>query len=333
MRTAVIGAGSWGTALALQLARGGRSVALWDHRAERAARMQSERQNHRYLPGIELPSEIRVTGGLADALNGADVILSVLPSQVMRAVMERAAPHIPSRALVCTASKGIEVDTLHTMDEVLRDVLPEALHGQFCHLAGPSFAKEVALDMPTAVVVAGRSTEATHRLANVLHHGSLRVYHTDDIVGAEYGGALKNIIAIACGIADGLGLGLNARAALITRGLAEITRLAIHRGGNPMTLAGLAGFGDLVLTCTGDLSRNRRVGLGLGQGKTLEQILKELGQVAEGVMTTRSAHQLAEKTGVQLPITEQIYQMLYEDKPPAEALADLMGRQRRAERG
>ena len=226
MRTAVIGAGSWGTALALQLARSGNEVCLWDHRAERAARMQSERQNQRYMPGRVFPDALRVTGGLADALDGAQVVLAVVPSQVMRSVMTEAAPHIAPRARVCTASKGIEVDSLCTMDEVLRETLPESLHPQLCHLAGPSFAKEVAEGQPTAVVVAGRSTEATHGVAEVLHHGALRVYHTDDIVGAEYGGALKNIIAIACGIADGLGLGLNARAALITRGPLPLPPLA-----------------------------------------------------------------------------------------------------------
>jgi len=219
------------------------------------------------------------------------------------------------------------------MDEVLEDVLPADLHRRSAFLAGPSFAKEVAKGMPTAVVVASRDTTTADLVAEAFHGGHFRAYHTDDIVGAELGGALKNIIAIATGVADGVGAGLNARAALITRGLAEITRLAVHRGANPLTLAGLAGMGDLVLTATGDLSRNRRLGLGLGQGKSLQQVLDELGQVAEGVVTTRSARELAARNGVEMPICEEVYQVLYEGKPAAESLNSLFARDRRAERG
>lgn len=333
MRIAVVGAGSWGTALAVQLCRSGDEVWMWDHRADRAAEMDAARENRRYLPGVPLPPTLRVTGALDAALAGAEVVMEVVPSGAVRAVMAEAGPLIPADAVVCCATKGIEEPSLHTMEEVLRAVLPERLHPGIVALAGPSFAKELAVGLPTAVVVAARAPAAGERVARALHGGALRVYHTDDVVGAELGGALKNVVAIACGVADGAGLGLNARAALITRGLAEITRLAVHKGGHPLTLAGLAGMGDLVLTATGDLSRNRRVGLALGRGRRLAEILAELGQVAEGVGTARSAHHLALREGVDMPITAEIYRMLYEDKPVDAALRDLMGRERRAERG
>lgn len=333
MNIGVVGAGSWGTALAIQLARSGDRVRLWDHRPERARQVQSARENAQYLPGVRLADNIRVSGDLEHVLEDARLVVEVIPSQSVRGVAESFTPFIPADATVLCASKGIEQKTLLTMDEVLREVLPPHLHDRLCFLAGPSFAKEVAHGLPTAVVVASRNASAADLAAEALHGGPFRAYHTDDIVGAELGGALKNIIAIACGVADGMGMGLNARAGLITRGLAEITRLAVRRGGNPLTLAGLAGMGDLVLTATGDLSRNRRVGLGLGRGQSLDAILEDLGQVAEGVVTTRSAMALAEREGVEMPITEQIHAMLYEDKPVELALRDLMGRERKAERG
>lgn len=332
MSIAVLGAGSWGTALAIQLCRNTDRVALWDHRPERAEKMQRERQNARYVPGVVLPDNLWVTGDLAAALQSASLVVEVIPSQAVRAVMTDAAPLLPPQAIVCCASKGIEQGTLMTMEEVLTEVLPDPIAERVCYLAGPSFAKEVARGLPAAVVVASRSEAAAQAVADALHGGPLRAYHTNDIVGAELGGALKNIIAIACGVADGVGLGLNARAAIITRGLHEITRLAVARGGNPLTLAGLAGMGDLVLTATGDLSRNRRVGLALGQGRTLEDILEELGEVAEGVITTATARELAAREGVEMPITEQIYAMLYDKRPVKEALSELLGRERKAER-
>lgn len=333
MDIAVIGAGSWGTALAIQLSRSGDRVRQWDHRSERAAQTQAARENRRYLPGIALPESLEVSGDLGHVLDGAELVVEVVPSQAVRKVMRDAVPMLPVGCTILCASKGIEQGTLMTMDEVLRDILPPEHKGRLCFLAGPSFAKEVALGMPTAVVVASSNPAAADLASAALHGGPFRAYHTDDIIGAELGGALKNIIAIACGVADGMGMGLNARAGLITRGLAEITRLAVKRGGNPLTLAGLAGMGDLVLTATGDLSRNRRVGLGLGKGRKLDDILTDLGQVAEGVITTRSAHELAVREGVEMPITEQMYAVLYEDKPVPQALADLMGRERKAERG
>ena len=332
MRCAVIGSGSWGTALAMQLARAGNDVRMWSRNPVSAAEIDRVRENTRYLPGVELPENISVSANMAEVLDLAGLVVVVVPSQSVRSVMGGAAGIIPSEAVVCCASKGVENGSLMTMHDVLLDVLPEALHAKVCALAGPSFAREVAESRPTAVVVAGPDDDAAHLVADAFHAGAFRVYHTDDMVGAELGGALKNVIAIACGVADGIGAGLNARAALITRGAAEIGRLAVRLGANPMTMAGLAGMGDLVLTCTGDLSRNRRVGLGLGEGKTLPEILEELGQVAEGVRTTQSARNLGLQAEVEMPITEEVYLMLYEGKPVPEALRDLLGRERKAER-
>ena len=332
MRCAVIGSGSWGTALAIQLARAGNDVWMWSRTEGAASAIQAARENTRYLSGIPIPNNVTVSHQMTAVLEDAHLVVVTVPSQFLRDVMANAGPHILSDAVVCCASKGVENGTLMTMHHVLLDVLPTPLHARICALAGPSFAREVAEGRPTAVVVAGLDEPAAHLVADAFHAGAFRVYHTDDMMGAELGGALKNVIAIACGVADGIGAGLNARAALITRGLAEIGRLAASLGANPMTLAGLAGMGDLVLTCTGDLSRNRRVGIGLGQGKTLDQILDELGQVAEGVRTTRSARNLGIQSEVEMPITEQVYLMLYENKPVPEALKDLLGRQRKAER-
>jgi glycerol-3-phosphate dehydrogenase (NAD(P)+) len=333
MRCAVIGAGSWGTALAMQLARSGDEVWMWARDPEHAKAIDTGRENKRYLPGIRILDGMRCSPDLAKVLSGAEVVIEAVPSQVVRQVMTLAGPLMDPGAVLCCASKGIENGTLKTMHEILEAVLPAHLRGRICTLAGPSFAREVAEARPTAVVVAGHDETAIKRVADAFHGGPFRVYHTDDVVGAELGGALKNVVAIACGVADGIGAGLNARAALITRGLAEIGRLAVARGANPLTLAGLAGIGDLVLTCTGDLSRNRRVGLGLGRGQSLDQILTELGQVAEGVNTAKSAHNLAKRNGVEMPITAEVFAMLHEEKPVADALRDLLGRDRKAERG
>jgi len=332
MKVAVLGAGSWGTALALQLARLDAEVHLWDRDTKRAGQMESFRENRRYLPGCTFPDNITVTGSLETALSEATLVIVVVPSQSVREVMKVAQPHLSDSVVICCASKGIEANTLMTMAEVLEAVLPIEAHNRVCVLTGPSFAKEVAVDLPTAVLVAGKNERTNEIVIEALHGGNFRVYHTDDIIGAELGGALKNIVAIACGISDGIGLGLNARAALMTRGLAEIGRLAVARGANPLTMAGLAGMGDLVLTCTGNLSRNRRLGLGLGQGKSLQEVLSELGQVAEGVETARSAHHLARRTGVEMPITDQIFGILHENKSAVVALRDLLDRRRKAER-
>ena len=333
MNISVLGAGSWGTALALQLCRANNDVLLWDRNPKRSAQMQVERKNPRYLGSFVFPAALNATSSLEEAVAHAELLVCVVPSQGMRSLLENMMPLLSPEIPICCASKGIEQGTLMTMEEVFRDVLPVQFHAQLSFLAGPSFAKEVAAGLPTTVVVASRFAEVAEQIASAFHAGKFRVYHTDDIIGAELGGALKNVIAIACGVADGCHLGLNARAGLMTRGLAEITRLAVKRGANPLTLSGLAGMGDLVLTCTGNLSRNRRVGIGLGEGRSLPEILLDLGEVAEGVITTRSAWELARKENIDMPITEQIYSLLYEDKTPHAALQDLFNRERRAERG
>jgi glycerol-3-phosphate dehydrogenase (NAD(P)+) len=241
-------------------------------------------------------------------------------------VLGRAGKAIAPDAFIVAASKGIENETLQTMDEVLKEVLPGKLGNRLAFLSGPSFAKEVALGLPTAVVMASRDRQVAEQSSSLFQAERFRVYTSDDVAGVELGGALKNVMAIAAGVADGLGLGHNSRAALITRGLAEITRLAVRRAANPMTLAGLAGLGDLVLTCTGDLSRNRTVGIGLGRGQTIEQVLAGMSQVAEGVRTTKSARDLADRLGVEMPITQAMYRVIYEGLPARGAVADLMGR-------
>ena len=332
MNIAVIGSGSWGTAIALHLGRAGHNVALWNRSAERINEMQVHRCNVKYLPDFEFTENIKPTYELEEAVSTAHLVIFVVPSQVMRSVVEKTLPLLNPVVPICCASKGIEAGTLMTMEEVLRDVLPVHFHSQLTFLAGPSFAKEVAAGLPTTIVTAARFSNVADTVAETFHHGMFRAYYTDDIVGAELGGALKNVIAIACGAASGFNLGLNAQAGLMTRGLAEITRLAVKRGANPLTLQGLAGMGDLVLTCTGALSRNQRVGQGLGLGKPLQQVLDELGQVAEGVSTAKSAMELADRESVEMPIVEQVYLMLYENKSVKSALQDLYSRERRAER-
>ncbi|WP_437936144.1 NAD(P)H-dependent glycerol-3-phosphate dehydrogenase [Sorangium sp. So ce341] len=323
---AVIGAGAWGTALAKLLADKGNPTALWAHQGELAERIERERQNHRYLPGVELPGSLRATGDLEGALRGAELVVVVVPSHALREVVREARRHIPEGALVCSATKGIENDSLMLMSEVLVDELGREAEPRLSYLSGPSFAREVAAGQPTTVVVAGRGARETHAVQRMLATDRFRVYSSDDVVGVEVGGALKNVVAIAAGICDGLGLGHNARAGLITRGLAEIGRMAAAKGANPLTLAGLSGMGDLVLTCTGELSRNRTVGIEMGRGRKLEEILEGLGHVAEGVKTAKSAYDLADKLGVSAPITVEVYRMLYEGKPPQQAVVDLMTR-------
>jgi glycerol-3-phosphate dehydrogenase (NAD(P)+) len=323
---AVIGAGSWGTALAKVLADKGHAVTLWGRGQAELADIDSRRENVKYLPGAKLPATLTVNPDLRAAVADKPFVVSVVPSHTVRDVLGRAGEAMRADAIVISASKGIENESLATMDEVLKQVLPGKLGARLAFLSGPSFAKEVGAGLPSAVVMAARERQIAEPAAQLFHAERFRVYTSDDVPGVELGGALKNVIAIASGVGDGLGLGYNARAALITRGLAEITRLAVRRAANPMTLAGLAGLGDLVLTCTGDLSRNRAVGMGLGKGQTLKQVLGGMSQVAEGVKTTKSAHDLAERLGVEMPITGAMYRLLYEDISAAEALLDLLGR-------
>jgi glycerol-3-phosphate dehydrogenase (NAD(P)+) len=325
VRATVVGAGAWGTALALVLERNGHDVRLWSYEADVARAIDEERRNP-YLDGVPIPERLRAETDLATAVRGAELVVSASPSQFVRRVMAEAAPHLRSDVVLVSATKGIELDTLLRMDEVLGEVLPTGAMARFCVLSGPSFAKEVAAGAPTAVVIGSRNGAAADRARMLFQTASFRVYTNNDVIGVELGGALKNVIALAAGTTAGLGYGHNTLAALITRGLAEITRLGLAVGAQKDTFYGLAGVGDLVLTCTGSLSRNRTVGYRLGQGETLEQILSDMSAVAEGVKTTGAALELARRHGVEMPITEQMYAILYEGRSADEALRALMSR-------
>jgi glycerol-3-phosphate dehydrogenase (NAD(P)+) len=328
-QAAVVGAGSWGTALAKMLSDKGYQITLWGHRQEHVDEIVSERENHTYLPGFKLSNNLTATADLKEAVSNQPVVVMVVPSHGFRDIFHKLLPHLSNNTYVISAVKGIENDTLMTMDQVMEDELSRLTSPPDLHLgvlAGPSFAKEVAARVPTAVSVAAKSKEEALFFQEFFNAPLFRVYACTDLIGLELGGALKNIVAIAAGISDGLGYGTNTRAALITRGLAEISRLGVAMGAEPLTFSGLGGLGDLVLTCTGDLSRNRTVGLKLGQGKKLSTILSEMNMVAEGVMTTRSAWNLASKIEVEMPILEQVYQVLYKDKPCNEAVSDLFAR-------
>lgn len=326
MKIGVIGAGSWGTTLANVLAKKGHDVTLWVYEADLSKRLQETGVNDLYLDGITLSSKLAYTNDLSEAAQKSQLILLVSPSQVMRHVLKDLKAYIPEDCLLVSAAKGIENGTLLTMSEVLQEVLGEQVAKRSAFLSGPSFAREVAAEQPTAVTVAAVNPEVAHRVQEIFSTDYFRVYTNQDVVGVEIGGAMKNVIALAAGVGDGLGFNHNARAALITRGLVEISRLGEAKGAQEATFSGLAGMGDLVLTCTGDLSRNRSVGIELGKGRKLDEILNQMRMVAEGVKTTLSAYQLATKLGVAMPITEQMYQVLYEEKDPKQAAADLMTR-------
>jgi glycerol-3-phosphate dehydrogenase (NAD(P)+) len=328
----VLGAGSYGTALAAQLARRGHATTLWDRNPDRCEILNRTHHNPRYLKHVALPEGLRAEADLSRAVSSASLVVGAVPSHALRVVLRAAAPHLRDDAEVCCATKGIEEDTLSLMPDVVRDEVPEALHGGITVLSGPSFAAELAAGAPTTFVIAGADGPA-RRAADAFHGGHTRVYHSHDVVGVAVGGSVKNVMAIACGITDGLGMGQNARAGIITRGLAEITRLAVAMGADPVTMMGLAGLGDLVLTCTGDMSRNRRVGLALGKGRTLRDILTELGEVAEGVVTARSTRSLARKLGVEMPITDAVFSVVHEGRAAADVLEELFGRARKHELG
>lgn len=328
-RVAVVGAGSWGTALANLLSANGRRVRLWARDRSLAETMREDRENSRYLPGFALHEDLEPTADLERAVEGAGLVVSAVPSHGVREVIERAAPWIEPQAVMVSASKGIENDTLRRMSEVLEEVLSG--RRRTAALSGPSFAVEVSRGIPTAVTVASADERVAGEVREAFAAPRFRVYTSDDVVGVEIGGAVKNVIAIATGIADGLEYGHNARAALITRGLAEISRLGMEAGGERLTFMGLAGMGDLVLTCTGDLSRNRTLGLRLGRGEALEAILDDMTQVAEGFRTTRSVKDLAARIGVEMPIVEQVHAMLYEAKSPQVVVEELMTREYKPE--
>lgn len=320
---AVLGAGSWGTALAILLAENGLDVRLWSFESE-VVRAVTESGQNPYLEGSTVPDSVVVTADLEEALSGAGLVVSVSPAQYVGDVLRRASPFVARDALVTSASKGIEIDSLSRMDQVIARHLPASVMERFAVLSGPSFAAEVVRKVPTAVVVASRSAETRAQLQTVFANEHFRVYTSTDVVGVELGGALKNVIALAAGVASGLGFGHNTQAALITRGLAEITRLGVALGAEASTFAGLAGMGDLVLTCTGDLSRNRTVGRRLGEGESLDEILSDMRAVAEGVRTTPAVRALADREGVEMPIVAEVDALLRGERSPRAAVQRLM---------
>ena len=328
MKCAVIGAGAWGTALANVLAANGHAVALWAREPDVVEAVNRGRENRRFLPGVCVSDAVRATGQIDEALGDAELVAYVAPSHALRDVATSGAGAVRDDAVLVVASKGIERESLAIMSDVVTQALPR--HAVVA-LSGPSFAAEVAKGQPTAVVAASGDEAAASRVQRALSSDVFRVYTHDDVIGVELGGALKNVMAVATGIAEGLGLGFNSRAALITRGLAEMTRLGVALGANQATFAGLAGLGDLVLTCTGALSRNRALGIEIGKGNTLAQALEGKDTVAEGVLNTISARALAEREGVEMPIVLAVHRTLFEAQPPRLAISELMRRGLRAE--
>jgi glycerol-3-phosphate dehydrogenase (NAD(P)+) len=330
LRIAVIGAGAWGTALSIALGRNGRhSIHLWAYEHDVCESIAAKRTNDLFLPGFKLPESVAITNSLQTALDGAEIVLSVMPSHHCRKVFIGMAPHLNDAMLFVSATKGLENDSLLRMTEVIHETVEQrrGFRPRLGALSGPSFAKETAKGDPTAITFASDDRELAEKIQQEFSDPTLRIYGNDDVVGVELGGALKNIIAIAAGICEGLGLGHNTAAALITRGLAEMSRLSVACGAKPQTMAGLAGMGDLVLTCTGGLSRNRSVGVELGKGRKLPDIIAGMhGMVAEGVLTTNAAVGLAQKMNVEMPITEQMYAILHDGKSPKDAIRELMTR-------
>lgn len=323
------GAGSWGTALALQLARNQLEVWLWDISAAHIAALQRDRENKRYLPNVPFPDHLHLESDLSRIAQQAETHLIVVPSHGFRSLVKQLKPVLPADSFLAWATKGLELETGKLLHEVLLEELPNWQH--YGVVSGPTFAKEVAHGFPTAMTAAAIQLQDAQRLAEAFHGDNYRVYVSDDIIGVELGGAVKNVLAIGAGISDGLGFGANARAAIITRGLAELMRLGREIGAKTETLMGLAGLGDLVLTCTDDQSRNRRLGLALGQGHALEAALVAIGQAVEGVKSAQAVHLLAQRIGVEMPICEQVYRILYENLPPRQAVQQLISRELKAE--
>lgn len=325
----VAGAGSWGTALAILLAKNGHKVWLWGRHAEQIRDMQEYRFNKRYLPDNLFPDNLCATTNMQEAAATADQILLVVPAKNYRSVLQQLKPHVKQYAGIASASKGLEPKTFNLLDQLIREEL--GAQRNIAIISGPTFAQEVANGLPTAITVASANLRYATQFATLLHNDTFRVYTSSDTAGVQVGGAVKNVLAIAAGIADGMELGANSRAALITRGLSEVTRLGIALGGEHETFMGLTGLGDIVLTCTDNQSRNRRVGLALAEGKNLDAILQDLGQVAEGVYTTQEVHRLAKKLGVDMPITEHVYRIIYENEDPRLAVKSLLTRAIRSE--
>ena len=329
---AVVGAGAWGTSLACILGERYREVTLWVYEADLAKEMARTRENAAYLPGAQLSGAVRPTSSLDDAVRGKDLVILVVPSHVFRGIVGQVAPFLAPGVILVSATKGLEVASLCTMSRIMRETLDPAHHPRFCVLSGPSFAREVVERRPTAVVAAADDPDVARRVQRALSGGPLRVYAGTDPLGVELGGAIKNVIAIAAGIVDGLTLGTNARAALVTRGLAEMTRLGVAMGAEARTFAGLAGMGDLILTCTGDLSRNRTLGRKLAEGARPDDVVANSRTVAEGVNACRSVRRLAERHRVEMPICEAVHRVLFEGQSAREAVEQLMARDLRFEK-
>ncbi|MGH7167869.1 MAG: NAD(P)H-dependent glycerol-3-phosphate dehydrogenase [Nitrospiraceae bacterium] len=332
-RVAVIGAGAWGTTLAHLLADKGLHVRLWAYEREVVEAIHQKHENTLFLPGVRLPTSLSPTSSLGEALQDRELLVFAVPSHAARAVLRQIGPLLSGPIPLVSATKGIEEGTLQLMSQVLRETLPPGMHRSLAFLSGPSFAAEVSRGQPTAVVLAGEDVELVRRLQAMLMTPFFRVYAGTDLIGVQLGGALKNVMAVAAGVVDGLGLGHDARAALITRGLAEMVRLGTAMGADPRTFYGLSGVGDLVLTCTGALSRNHTVGLRLGQGHRLQEVLTETHTVAEGVRTSRAALGLADRFGVEMPIVREVCAVLFEGKSPQQAVTDLMVRAAKDETG
>lgn len=326
MKIGIIGAGSFGTALGSILADKGYDVTLWTRSEEQARSINENHMNSKHMPDLVLPEKLRACTDLIQVVKDKEMIVSAPPSHALSGILKEIKDHIPHKVPIVSASKGIENESLRLVSEIFESELPGQYHSQLSYLSGPSFAKEMVKRVPTIVSIASKNEATAKRVQEIFSFTYFRTYWTPDVVGVEVGGALKNVIAIAAGVADGLGFGQNTRAALITRGLNEITRMGIKMGADPMTFLGPSGMGDLVLTCCGEASRNRTVGFRLGKGEKLKEILASMNEVAEGVKTTLSTKNLSDKLGVEMAITQEVYRMLYEDKDPKEVVKALMGR-------
>lgn len=325
----VLGAGSWGTALAILLARNGHNTILWGHRPDHIAMLENSRRNDRYLPGVEFPGNLRLHADIAAAIKNSRLILIAVPSHAFHQTLKTITPYLTPNCKISWATKGMDPQSGQLLHEIVASVLP--FNTSTAVISGPTFALEVANNLPAAITVASPQQDFAAQIAEILHNPRFRVYTGDDIIGVQIGGTVKNVLAIATGVADGLKFGANTRAALVTRGLAEMIRLGLAAGGKRETFMGLAGLGDLVLTCTDDRSRNRRFGLGLGKGQPFDETINQIGQEIEGISAARQVHGLAQKYGIELPISEQVYRTIYQNTSPEQAVSNLLGRTPKSE--
>lgn len=327
MKAAVVGAGSWGTALSNVLAKNGVKVSLWARKPELAEIMSSKRENTVYLPGIKISDKIFISSDLERIVNDSEFVVMAVPSQAMSSIIKEVAKYIKGNAVIVSTSKGLELGSFRRMSQVISDEVPLTMHKNIAVLSGPSHAEEVIRELPTAVVAASAVRQTAETVQDIFMNNYFRVYTNPDVVGVELGGSLKNIIALCSGISDGLGFGDNTRAALMTRGIAEITRLGVKLGANPATFGGLSGIGDLIVTCSSSHSRNRRAGIEISRGKSVEEVINSTHMVIEGIYTTKAVYEMAKKTGIEMPITEGAYKVLFKKKDPLRVVSSLMGRQ------